>query len=96
METRRNKLFNGLSKMGYNVTKPQGTFYMMLKCPRGLSGSKFAEELVREKVLVFPGERFQMPGYVRLSLTCSDQMVDFALPVFERLLNNESGPIVKA
>ena len=96
METRRNKLFNGLSKMGYNVTKPQGTFYMMLKCPRGLSGSQFTEELVREKVLVFPGERFQMPGYVRLSLTCSDQMVDFALPVFERLLKEESDSNVKA
>ena len=77
--------------MGYEVTKPQGTFYMMLKCPRGLSGVQFTKELELEKILVFPGENFMMPTHVRLSLTCSDQMIDFALPVFERLLKDISG-----
>ena len=32
---------------------------------------------------------FKMPSHVRLSLTCSDQMIDFALPVFKRLLKKE-------
>ena len=75
--------------MGYDVTKPQGTFYMMLKCPRGLNGSQFTKELEQEKVLVFSGEHCKMPSHVRLSLTCSDQMIDFALPVFKRLLKKE-------
>jgi len=89
LEARRDKLFNGLSEMGYDVTKPQGTFYMMLKCPRGLNGSQFTKELEQEKVLVFSGEHCKMPSHVRLSLTCSDQMIDFALPVFKRLLRKE-------
>ena len=44
-------------------------------------------ELEEENVLVVPGEIMGLPGHVRLSLTCSDAMVDFALPIFERLLN---------
>ena len=65
----------------------QGTFYMMLRCPRGLSGPDFAKELEEEKVLVVAGEIMGLPGHVRLSLTCSDAMVDHALPIFKRLLN---------
>ena len=87
LQARRDKLHTGLSGQGYHITKPQGTFYMMLKCPRGLSGPEFAKELEEENVLVVPGEIMGLPGHVRLSLTCSDAMVDFALPIFERLLN---------
>ena len=36
-----------------------------------------------------PGEIQGLPGYIRLSLTCNDDMVDFALPVFERLFYKE-------
>ena len=31
MEARRDKLFFGLSKHGYDISKPQGSFYMMLR-----------------------------------------------------------------
>ena len=59
---------------------------MMVKCPRGLSGVAFAWALEEERVMVVPGEIMGLPGHIRLSLTCSDAMVDYALPVFERLL----------
>ena len=89
MQAKRDKLYAGLSGQGYHITKPRGTFYMMLKCPRDLSGPEFAKELEEENVLVVPGEIMGPPGHVRLSLTCSDAMVDFALPIFERLLKKE-------
>ena len=83
-------------KVSYQCTKlrkscvrpglTQGTFYMMVKCPRGLSGVAFAWALEEERVMVVPGEIMGLPGHIRLSLTCSDAMVDYALPVFERLL----------
>ena len=31
MEARRDKLFLGLSKQGYEISKPQGSFYMMVR-----------------------------------------------------------------
>ena len=34
LEARRDRLFAGLSGQGYDVTKPQGTFYMMVRCPK--------------------------------------------------------------
>ena len=58
----------------------------VFRCPRGLSGIEFTKELLQEKVLVVPGEVMGLPGYIRLSLTCSDGMVEFALPVFKRLM----------
>ena len=63
---------------------------MMLMCPRGLSGLDFAKELEEEKVMVVAGEIMGLPRHVRLSLTCSDAMVDYALPIFGRLLNQHT------
>ena len=31
MEGRRDKLYSGLSKQGYDISKPQGSFYMMVR-----------------------------------------------------------------
>jgi aspartate aminotransferase len=35
-------------------------------------------------VLVLPGTIVELPGWARLSLTASDEMVEQALPAFER------------
>jgi aspartate aminotransferase len=37
-------------------------------------------------VLVLPGQVVEMPGYFRISLTATDDMVERSLPVFERAL----------
>ena len=42
----------------------------------------FAERLARDKVVVLPGRAVEMPGYMRLSLTATDAMIERALPVF--------------
>ena len=39
-----------------------------------------------------PGEIMGLPGYIRLSLTCSDAMIEFSLPIFERLFYKEGKP----
>ena len=64
--------------------------YLLLRCPRGLSGIEFAKELMQEKVLVVPGEVMGLPGHIRLSLTCSDAMIEFALPVFKQLMKEST------
>eukprot|EP00286_Rhodomonas_abbreviata_P029042 CAMPEP_0181292906 /NCGR_PEP_ID=MMETSP1101-20121128/2769_1 /TAXON_ID=46948 /ORGANISM="Rhodomonas abbreviata, Strain Caron Lab Isolate" /LENGTH=409 /DNA_ID=CAMNT_0023397433 /DNA_START=105 /DNA_END=1334 /DNA_ORIENTATION=- len=85
LQRRRDRVVQGLREAGYSINVPQGTFYMMMECPRGLSGLDFVQELAKHRVLVAAGEAMGLPGSVRLSLTCSDEMVEFALPVFAKL-----------
>jgi aspartate aminotransferase len=42
----------------------------------------FAESLNRRKVLVLPGSIVELPGWFRISLTASDEMVERGLPGF--------------
>jgi hypothetical protein len=44
--------------------------------------SAFAERLARDKVVVLPGRAVELPGYLRLSLTATEDMIERALPVF--------------
>ena len=43
----------------------------------------FAERLAERDVLTMPGQVAELPGYFRLSLTASDDMVERALPALE-------------
>ena len=44
--------------------------------------AKFAEELAKERVFCLPGHVVQMPGYLRASVTASEEMIERSLPVF--------------
>ena len=44
----------------------------------------FAEKLAEGDVFVLPGAIFEMPGYFRISLTATMEMIERALPVFEK------------
>jgi aspartate aminotransferase len=43
---------------------------------------EFARRLRQDKVLVLPGRTVDLPGYFRISLTATDEMINRALPVF--------------
>ena len=65
---------------------PEGTFYVLVRTPID-DDLAFAERLAEEHdVLVLPGTVVELPGWVRVSLTASDEMVEQALPGFERAL----------
>jgi len=42
----------------------------------------FAETLARHRVLVLPGNVVEAPGWFRVSLTASDEMVEAGIPRF--------------
>jgi aspartate aminotransferase len=71
--------------MGYEVTKPQGTFYMFPKAPVG-DDLAFVRSLMEEGILAVPGSGFGRSGYIRLSLTIPRETIERALPGFERAL----------
>jgi aspartate aminotransferase len=83
MQARRDRLVGALRAMGYQTTNPEGTFYVLVRCPTE-DDQAFADALADENVLVLPGTIVELPGWARLSLTASDEMVEQALPAFER------------
>jgi aspartate aminotransferase len=85
MQARRDRLVGALREMGYQTTNPEGTFYVLVRCPTD-DDQAFAERLASEDVLVLPGTIVELPGWMRLSLTASDEMVERALPVFQRAI----------
>lgn len=89
LERRRDRLVPALREMGYETTQPEGTFYVMARAPIA-DDQAFASILNRHKVLVLPGSIVELPGWFRISLTASDQMVERGLPGFAAALREAS------
>ncbi len=88
LQRRRDRVVGALAEMGYETVTPEGTFYVMVRSPVP-DENEFTRRLAEENVFVLPGRVFEMPGWFRISLTGNDDMVDRALPGFERVLKKE-------
>ena len=86
-QEKRDLLWNGLTRIGYEVTKPQGTFYMFPKAPIP-DDLAFVRSLMDDGILAVPGSGFGRAGYFRLSLTIPRHTIERALPGFERALHS--------
>jgi aspartate aminotransferase len=84
LERRRDRLVGALRSMGYETTKPQGTFYLLVRAPNG-DDAAFVDRLADRDVFVLPGSIVELPGWIRVSLTATDAMVERALPAFEQV-----------
>ncbi|MBA2315122.1 MAG: aminotransferase class I/II-fold pyridoxal phosphate-dependent enzyme [Chloroflexi bacterium] len=85
LERRRDRVVRELRAMGYETTMPEGTFYVMARAPID-DDESFAARLTDHGVLVLPGSVVELPGWFRISLTASDEMVDAGLPGFRAAL----------
>jgi aspartate aminotransferase len=74
-----------LRGMGYETTNAEGTFYLLVRSPIE-DDTAFANRLADEDVLVLPGTVTELPGWIRLSLTANDQMVEQGLAGFRKVL----------
>ena len=83
LQRRRDLMVESLRSFGYDLHSPEGTFYLLPTSPDP-DDVGFVERLAREKVFVLPGTVVQMPGRFRISITGNDDMVERALPIFER------------
>jgi aspartate aminotransferase len=81
LERRRDRLIPALREMGYEASMPEGTFYTMARSPIP-DDAAFTELLAGHRVLVLPGSIVEVPGWFRVSLTASDDMVEAAIPRF--------------
>jgi aspartate aminotransferase len=81
LERRRDRVVGALREMGYPTTNPEGTFYVMAQAPIE-DDMAFGELLADHGVLVLPGTVVEAPGWFRISLTASDDMVESGLHGF--------------
>lgn len=86
LQVRRDRVVEELRGMGYELVKPEGTFYVLVRSPNP-DDKAFVDQLAARDVFVLPGLTFELPGWFRISLTATDQMVERALPVFRDLVN---------
>lgn len=81
LEQRRDRLVPALRELGYEASMPEGTFYTMARSPIA-DDRAFADILARHRVLVLPGTVVEVPGWFRISLTASDDMVEQGIARF--------------
>jgi aspartate aminotransferase len=81
LQKRRDRLVDGLKDIGYSVHRPEGTFYLLPQSP-WQDDLSFIQLLGGYHIFCLPGLACEMPGYFRISLTASDEMIDRALPNF--------------
>jgi aspartate aminotransferase len=85
IERRRDRMVTALRQQGYEVPIPEGTFYLLPRAPLA-DDRAFCALLAEEGIFVMPGHVVELPGYFRISLTATDEMVERSLPVFARAI----------
>jgi aspartate aminotransferase len=84
LQRRRDRLVPALRELGFETTLPEGTFYVLVKAPARMDGddAKLVDALAAHDTFVLPGSLVELPGWVRLSLTANDAMVERAIAAF--------------
>ena len=81
-QARRDRVVPVLKDMGMKVESPKAGLYIWAGVPEGYTSAEFAEKLLEDTdVLMIPGGNYGAAGegYVRLSLTLQDELIDKAL-----------------
>ncbi len=81
LQSRRDRMAAALREMGYDVHTPEGTFYLLPRSPIADDWA-FVRLLGEHGISCLPGSTIGCPGYFRISLTASDEMITRSLPGF--------------
>ncbi len=73
-ETKRDFIYKNLIRAGYEVVKPEGTFYIFPKAPGG-DDLAFIQRAKEKRVLIVPGHGFGRAGYFRISFCVDDRTI---------------------
>lgn len=90
LECKRDVLTEALVRIGYELTVPEGTFYLLVRCPID-DDLAFTDLLVKRDIFVLPGATTELPGWFRISLTASMEMVERSLSGFEAAFREAAG-----
>lgn len=91
LQRKRDVFVDALTAMGYRLRPPEGTFYLFVRTPGGGDDDAFADALAEDGVFVLPGTLFETPGFFRISLTASEEMIERSLPLFAAAFRRAGG-----
>ncbi len=86
---RRDIVVEGLNRLGWNLEKPQGSFYIWAPVPKGYTSASFAEYVLdKVGVIITPGNGYGKygEGYFRISLTIPDERLQEGIDRLEENL----------
>lgn len=89
-ETNMNLLYDALTRIGFEVVRPGGTFYIF---PKALepNANAFCEKAKRYDLILVPSDNFGCPGFFRMAYCISTEKVKRSIPVLERFAREEYG-----
>jgi len=78
---KRDLLCDGLARVGYDIVKPDGAFYLFPKTPIP-DDMAFVQTLKKYRILTVPGSGFVGPGHFRIAYCVEDEKIINALEGF--------------
>lgn len=89
-ERNRNLLYDCLKDIGFDVVKPQGTFYIF---PKALEEDSvaFCKKALDYDLVLVPADSFGCPGYFRMAYCIETEKVERSLPVLRRFAKEVYG-----
>jgi aspartate aminotransferase len=85
LQRKRDVMTRGLAELGYEVTIPEGTFYVLVRSPVP-DDMRFVDVLAARSIFVLPGATTELPGYFRISLTATMDMIERSMEGFKTAL----------
>lgn len=82
---RRDLLCDGLSSIGYTITKPEGAFYLFPKTPIE-DDVEFVRSLQKRNILTVPGSGFGGPGHIRIAYCVEESTIERSMKGFAEAL----------
>ncbi len=83
-QKKRDLFCDGLTKIGYQLTKPEGAFYLFPRSPIP-DDVAFVQALQEELILTAPGMGFGTPGYFRIAYCVPDVTIEKSMAGFEKV-----------
>ena len=80
----REKLYGGLTELGFECIRPEGAFYLFVKSPAA-DEKEFCAAAKKYNILIVPGSSFGCPGYVRIAYCVAHETIVRSLPKFAEL-----------
>jgi len=91
LEAKRDFIVAALREIGYDVLKPEGTFYVWSKVPGGGDDVTFAQYLAQNHELaLLPGTAKACKGYFRITLSATMRELQSSVQPFREAFSHFS------
>lgn len=89
-ETNMNLLYDALTRIGFEVVRPGGTFYIF---PKALEEDSvaFCNKAKEYDLILVPADNFVCPGYFRMAYCIDTEKVKRSIPVLEKFAREVYG-----